>query len=89
MLWRVPSCSCALSVSEEIGASVFVVVVNKEESIMFHVCIIIIIIIIIGVSAAQPTSSMVSTGECGCECEARISIKPIDLRQPANGRCDL
>jgi hypothetical protein len=31
----------------------------------------------------------VSTSECGCECEARISIKPIDLRQPANGRCDL
>jgi uncharacterized protein YpmB len=71
-----------------------VVDANKEQSIMLHVritiiVIIIIIIIIIGVSIAQPTSSMVSTSEGGCECEARISIKPIDLRQPANGRCDL
>lgn len=88
MLWRVSSCSCAASVSEEIGASVFVVVANKEESNMFHVCII-IIIIIIGVYPAQSTNSMVSISDCGCECEARISFKPIDLRQPANGRCDL
>ena len=89
MPWRVSSCSYAASVSEEIGASFFVVDANKEESIMLYVFIIIIIIIIIVVSVAQPTSSKVSTSECGCECEARISIKPIDLRQPANGRCDL
>jgi len=29
-LWRVSSCSCAVSVSEEIGASSFVVDANKE-----------------------------------------------------------
>jgi len=42
MLWRVSSSSCASSVSEEIGASVFVVVANKEESIMFHVSLLLL-----------------------------------------------
>jgi hypothetical protein len=33
MFWRVTSCSCGASVSDAIGASVFVVDANKEESI--------------------------------------------------------
>jgi hypothetical protein len=89
VLERVSSCRCAADGSEGIAACVVVVQASKKEGIQVTYIHYYYNIIIIGVSIAQPTSCMVSASECGCVYDARISIKPIDLRQPADSRCDL